>query len=65
MAIRTRTIGRVHAVNETIEMFYALINIVRIGAVRRIEFCGDGKFTTTQHALQTTTRCVTRQFGKR
>ena len=61
MAIGAGGIDGIDAIHPPIEDFRPVIDILRIRAVRRIEFGRHGKFTATKDAFQASARRVTGQ----
>jgi hypothetical protein len=61
MGIGAGRIDGVDAVDPAVKDCGALIDIMRIGAVGRVELGGDGKFAAAQDALQAAARGMARQ----
>jgi hypothetical protein len=65
MRIGAGRIDGVDAVNPAVKDRRTLIDIMRIGAVGRVELGGDGKFAAAQDALQAAARGMSRQGFQR
>jgi hypothetical protein len=64
MGIGAGGVDGVDAVNPAVKDRRAFIDIMRVGAVGRVEFGGDGEFAAAQDALQAAERGMSRQGFK-
>jgi hypothetical protein len=64
MRIGAGRIDGVDAVDPAVKDCGALIDIMRIGAVGRVELGGDGEFAAAQNTLETAARGMSRQQFK-
>src|SRR5690606_6221345 len=65
VAVGAGGIDGINAINPSIEDLRPVIDVLRIRAVRRIEFGRHGKFTATKDALQASARSVAGQGFER
>jgi hypothetical protein len=61
MGVGARGVDGVDAVNPAVKDRRAFVDFMRVGAVGRVEFGGDGEFAAAQDTLQSAARGVSRQ----
>ena len=63
--MRARAVGGVDAVDPALEDARALVDVLGVGAVGRVQFGGDGELAAPQHPLQPAARGMAGQVDQR
>ena len=65
VAMRARAVGGVDAVDPALEDLRALVDVLRVRGIGRIEFGGDGELAAPEHPLKPPARGMAGQFDQR